>query len=307
MIGEAAALGAALCWALGSHLFGRVGRAGQIGPGALNLGKCIAGAVFFAITGLVLTGRVFPSLPGATLAWLCASGVLGLTLGDSAYFGAMQTLGVRRALLLLSTAPVFTAIGGAIWLDEPLGLRDTAAIVVVVAGVAMVVHEQGSPLPLPPAGGGRGLRTTALGVLMGLGAGLGQAAGGLTARSAMDHGHVSALDAALVRLPAGVLGTLIVAALSGRIRPWAVELSRPRMMAAIAGTAFVGTYVGLWLSQVALGRASSAAIAATLIGTSPLFALPLGRWLSAERITLRAAAGSALACAGLAGLMLGRA
>jgi drug/metabolite transporter (DMT)-like permease len=304
VIGEAAALGAAFCWALGSHLFGKVGRGGQVGPGALNLAKCVAGAGFFAITGLVLTGSVFPSLPGATIALLCLSGVIGLTIGDSAYFGAMATIGVRRALLLLSTAPVFTAIGGAIWLDEPLGLRDTAAILVAVAGVALVVHEQA---PQAKAGGGVPVRTTVIGVLMGLGAGIGQAAGALTARSAMDHGHVSALDAALVRLPAGVVSMVIVAAVSGRVRLWAVELARPRLLAAIAGTAFVGTYVGLWLSQIALGQASSAAVAATLIGTSPLFALPLGRLLSAERITLRAATGSALACAGLAGLMLGRA
>jgi drug/metabolite transporter (DMT)-like permease len=109
-----------------------------------------------------------------------------------------------------------------------------------------------------------------------------------------------------VRLPAGVAGTLLLAAVSGRVRPWARELARPRLLAAIAVSAFVGTYLGLWLSHVALGRASSAAVASTLIATSPLFALPLGRVLSAERITLRATLGSALACAGLAGLMLGR-
>src|SRR5262245_45585350 len=119
MIGEAAALGAALCWAVGSHLWGRIGRGTNLAPGALNLGKCAAGTLVFGVTGLVVSGHVLPDLPAHAMGALAVSGIIGLTLGDGAYFGAMAILGVRRALLLLSTAPVFTAVGGALWLGEP--------------------------------------------------------------------------------------------------------------------------------------------------------------------------------------------
>jgi drug/metabolite transporter (DMT)-like permease len=78
------------------------------------------------------------------------------------------------------------------------------------------------------------------------------------------------------------------------------------LLAAVGGSAFVGTYVGMWLSQVAIGRASSTAVAATLLATSPIFALPIGRWLEAERITARALGGTVLAVAGLAALTLGK-
>lgn len=300
MIGEAAALGAALCWAVGSHLFSRIGRVGEVPPGALNLGKCVTALAMFAATAIAVSGPVLPVLPQGTLGWLVVSGVLGLAIGDSSYFTSMALIGVRRALLLLSTAPVFAAVGGAIFLHESLGAREIVAIAAVLVGVAVVVNEQDTRpgLAITP-------RATAIGVLSGLGAGIGQAGGSLTSRVAMSAG-VGSLDTASVRLVAGVVAMLLTAAATKRLAPWGRTLARPRLLGAIAGSAFVGTYGGMWLSQVAIGRASSTAVAATLLATSPIFALPLGRWLEAERITARALGGTALAIAGLAGLTLGK-
>ncbi len=302
MIGEVAALGAALCWAVGSHLWGRIGRGADLPAGALNLGKCAAAAVAFAATGLVIGGRVIPALPPGPMAWLSLSGVIGLTLGDSAYFGAMGILGVRRALLLLSTAPVFAAVGGALWLHEPPDRYQAAAILTVLGGVAIVVNER--PAGAPAAAGPATSRTL-LGLLLGVGSAVGQAGGSLTSRLAMAGG-VSALDTALVRLPAGLLGIVVLAGVSGRLGPWTRSLARPRLIASIVIAALVGTYLGIWLSQIAIGRARSTAVAATLLATSPIFALPLGRWLEGELFTRRALAGTVLACAGLAGLSLGK-
>lgn len=301
MIGEAAALAASLSWAIGSHLYGRIGRDGAVAPGAMNLGKCFTGAIFFAVAGLALTGRVVPPVAAVPAAWLAVSGVIGLALGDGAYFGAMAALGVRRALLLLSTAPVFTALGGAIWLGEPIHLRAGAGILAVLAGVALVVNEQGVS-----ASASANTEVSLRGVLFGLGAGLGQAAGSLISRSAMASGDVSALDGAMIRLPAGLAGLVLVAGVSGHLRPWSRSLARPRLLAAIGVAAFIGTFGGIWLSQIAIKRAASTAIAATLLATSPIFALPLGRWLNAEPITPRAVGGTALACAGLVALTLGQ-
>jgi drug/metabolite transporter (DMT)-like permease len=264
----------------------------------MNLGKCVTAAILFALTGLLLTGRVMPALSGHALGWLAASGLVGLALGDGSYFRAILSIGVRRALLLLSMAPVFTAVGGALWLNERLGARDAAAILTVVVGVAVVVHEQ-----VP---GGAHRRLSLAGVLFGLGAAIGQAIGSLMSRVGMAGG-VSALDAALVRLPVGLVGIVLLTALSGQLAKTARTLARPRLLGAIAGASLIGTYLGIWLSQYAIGHASSTAIASTLLATSPIFALPLGRWLNAERITPRAMGGTLVACAGLALLTFGQA
>jgi len=300
MIGEVSGIAAAMCWAVGSHLFGRIGR--DVPPGALNLGKCATAVVLFGATSLVLGGRFVTTMPASSMAWLWASGVIGITLGDSAYFGAMAIVGVRRALLLLSLAPVFAAIGGALFLGESLAGRDVAAIAVVLAGVIVVVNEQdaavGDGLALAP-------RVSALGVLFGLGSALGQATGSLISRRVMATG-VSPLDTALIRVLAGLGGMIVITGVLGRLGAWGRVLARPRLLGSIAGAAFVGTYCGMWLSQIAINQASSTAVASTLLATSPIFALPLGRWLNAERITARALGGTVLAVGGLVALTLGK-
>jgi drug/metabolite transporter (DMT)-like permease len=333
---------------VGSHLFGRIGRSGEVPPGAMNLGKCVAALGFFVATALVtraIGGHLVPAASPRAIRWLLASGFIGLALGDGAYFQAIVRIGVRRALLLLSTAPVFAAIGGALFLGEQLAAQQWAGILAVMAGVALVVYERdavsgpgkglapfppvkqsspGPPIPrsvdasldvVPPGSAFGSLSTssvdraphrlTVAGVLFGAAAGLGQATGSLMSRTAMGEG-VTALDAALVRLPAGVVGILILAGLSRRLVGYARALRRPRVMSAVAGSAAVGTYLGIWLSQFAIGRASSTAIASTLLATSPIFALPLGKWLNADRITPRALGGTLVACTGLVLLTVGR-
>ena len=107
MIGELSAVAAAILWAIGSLLFGRIGRDG-VPPGAMNLGKLIVAGSLLAITALALTGHVVPmGAPTSALVLLALSGVAGLTIGDTAYFGSIVALGVPRAILLLSSAPVF--------------------------------------------------------------------------------------------------------------------------------------------------------------------------------------------------------
>jgi hypothetical protein len=124
-------------------------------------------------------------------------------------------------------------------------------------------------------------------------------------RFAMASG-VGALDTALVRLFAGVTAMVVLAGAGGRLVPWARAIGRPRLAGAIAGAAFIGTYGGIWLAQIAIGRARSTAVAATLLATSPIFALPLGRWLDRERVSARALGGTVLAVAGLGALTLGK-
>jgi drug/metabolite transporter (DMT)-like permease len=179
-------------------------------------------------------------------------------------------------------------------------------IVLVVIGVALVVYEQPAPPAeiegkTPEVGGGR---LSVSGLLFALGAALGQAVGGLMSRVGMA-GNVSALDASLVRLAGGLVGIVLIVGSSGGLQSTARALRTPRTLAAIAGASVVGTYLGIWLSQYAIGHATSTAVASTLMATSPIFALPLGRWLNGDRITPRALGGTIVAVGGLALLTLG--
>ncbi|WP_256995571.1 EamA family transporter [Halomicronema hongdechloris] len=61
--------------------------------------------------------------------------------------------------------------------------------------------------------------------------------------------------------------------------------------------AFIGTYLALWLQQMALKYAATG-IAQALLGTSPLFILPIVVLLG-ERVSLRAILGVLVALGGV--------
>ena len=67
------------------------------------------------------------------------------------------------------------------------------------------------------------------------------------------------------------------------------------------GTAF-GPVGGVWLSMVALAHAP-VGLAATLMGLTPLFMMPVARWSYGARIGWLGALGTLLAIAGVAWLL----
>lgn len=287
--GELAALAAALTWAIGSLLFGRIGR--TVPPGAMNLGKLVAAGAMLALTHLVISRHPFlpPGVAGSALVLLALSGVAGLTIGDTAYFGAIVALGVPRAILLLSSAPVFAALIGWLWLGERVALRAVLGIGLTLSGIVLVVARR--------AVGGPPL--TARGLALGMVAALGQASGSVLSRKAMQGGF-DPLAAAVGRIAVGAIGLWAVAWATGHARGWHGALAKDRAWLWVSLTAMIGSYGGIWLSQLALAHASSTGVASTLLATSPVFALPLAHFFGGERMTGRSAIGVLLAMAGIA-------
>ncbi len=232
-IGALAALSAAAMWAVGSTLFSRIGR--DVSPFTMNLGKCLSAGGLLGLTYLVLHGPHVSS-GSAALAWLAASAIVGLTIGDTAYFHAIVRLGVPRAILLLSSAPVFAAIGAAVFMDEPLGARSAAGIGVTLAGIALTVSGSAGPKPssseptlangAPSTSASEGARVVP-GMLFGLVAGLGQAAGSLLSKHAMREG-LDPLFVASGRLLIGGGALVLVSALTRRATMVVRELTTQR-------------------------------------------------------------------------------
>src|SRR3954462_4312699 len=89
LAGEIASLGAALIWSMTMSIFTRHGAKGP--AASLNLYKN-----FVAITCLVAAVLVVrPELPTdpRLFLWLAGSGIVGLSLGDTALFAALKRLG----------------------------------------------------------------------------------------------------------------------------------------------------------------------------------------------------------------------
>ncbi len=300
-IGESFALAAALCWAIGSVLFSRIGR--TVSPAAMNLMKCLTAATLLLVARVALSSSITPLHVTSTSALLlAASAVIGLTVGDTAYFEAMARIGVPRAILLLSAAPVFATIGGALLLDERVTPRTIAGIAVTLAGIGLAVTSR-DERDATTDESDRPRDELRAGVGYGLLAALCQAAGSLLSRRAMADG-IDPLAAAAGRVGIGAVALIASALLFGRARQWSREIADDLAWAKIAAASVIGTFAGIWMAQIALARSASTGVATTLLATSPIFALPLAHFVGHERVRARGVLATIVAVTGVALLTL---
>jgi drug/metabolite transporter (DMT)-like permease len=288
--GETAALAAAILWCVSSVLYGRVGA--QIPPLHLNLIKGIVAIAFLLVT-IAVTGDFFPVLPPIPFCLLLLSGFVGIGLGDTAFLAAINSMGARRVLLMETLAPPITAVLALIFLQERLNISAWCGVFLTILGIAWVISERTAELDgvLPPKWRGIGFALLAA---------VANASGAVLSRAALAGTNINPLWAALIRLGAAVFLLLpwIIWQQQSRTSPIFAYWQSRKVIMATCFAAFCGTYLGIWLQQVAI-KFTAVGIASTLLQTSPVFILPLSMWMG-EKVSLRAIAGVLVAIAGIA-------
>jgi drug/metabolite transporter (DMT)-like permease len=307
--GELAALTAAFLWATVSLVYVRLGR--QISPLALNFSKGMVAIACLLITilGIDPTLSELTALANQEAApvWLLlASGVVGIGVGDTAFFAALNQIGARRTIMLEALAPPLTALMALVFLSEVLKPGDWLGILLVVAGVTWVVSErlsaaahqlsQNQPQNMGQAQVWRGIS-------FGLIAAWGQALGAVMSRSALTQAHISPLVSTLLRLIAGTVVLFLLMLVRRQVGKWLTAIARPKTLGLVCVSAFFSTYLGIWLQQTAL-KYTAAGIAQTLGATSPIFILPIVVMLG-EKISDRAVLGAIVALVGISLLFVG--
>ncbi|HAF62969.1 MAG TPA: EamA family transporter [Anaerolineaceae bacterium] len=287
---ELFALTAALLWAVSASLLENLTH--RIPPKELNILKGSIAIVLLLGTSIVL-GEDLSGLNWSVVRTLLLSGVIGIGLGDTAYFYGLKDIGSRRALLLFALAPPMTALIGWIFLGEALPLISWVGIFITVGGVAWVVTER-----TPQEKSDQDKKVLARGILLGTLASLGQAIGLVLSRSVMTIDGISSLQSAALRLAAGVIFTLGWKVVSReRLGSWMKEENAKQTWELLCVTAFVGTYLCLWLQQMAV-QGAPAGIAQTLLSTSPIFILPISA-LRGEKVSWRAVLGASISILGV--------
>lgn len=288
--GELAALLAAFLWAVSSVVYGRLGQ--RISPLLLNLLKGAIAIIFLGLT-LAIARETLPPFIPVPIAFLLISGVIGIGLGDTAYFSALNSLGARRTLLFEILAPPMAAVLALIFLNERLSAIAWGGIFLTILGVAWVIGERTSHSVLERQQARRGIFWAFL-------AAVAQASGAVLSRAALAGSPISPLWSSLLRLSAGTLCVLFLLGLRRpqRQSPQATPVFTLRLVGVIMVTAFASTYLAIWLQQTSLKFAATG-IAQTLSATSPVFVLPIAAALG-EKISLRAILGVLVAIAGIA-------
>ena len=284
--GELAALSAALIWASASVIYIGVGR--QLSPLILNFTKGWIAVVLLLFT-LLLRGQLLPSISATHWGLLLLSGILGIGFGDTAYFNALNCIGARRTLLLETLAPSLSALLALLFLHEHLSASAGWGIGLTLAGVFWVVAER-VPTAHPHFRPWRGLG-------FGLLAALGQSIGAVLSRAALSGTEIDPLWSTLIRLVGGTIVLAIWVAVRQSPREMLKPVQSRRLFTVVAGTAFISTYLGIWLQQISLKYAATG-VAQALTNTSPLFILPIALWMG-EKVSLRAILGVAISLVGV--------
>ncbi len=290
-IGEIAALGAATCWGVGSLLFGYA--AVRVGAVAVNSIRVPTAALLFAAAALLLDGEIVPMAATATqLIYLAASGLIGVVIGDTCFYRALMILGPRKTTLLVAAAPIFaTAISWAV-LGQQLGLVALSGIAVTLAGVIWVIKERAIV-----GGRARNSGSVRLGIILGIIAALGQATSLVLAKLGMGD-TIPALQASTIRMLAAaplIWGLVII---GGRTASSFNALKDSRAVSAMLAAVFIGPFVGIWLSMIAID-AAKVGIATTLMATTPILTIPLVRIVYKEKVSSRAMIGTVIAIGGV--------
>lgn len=284
-MGEIAALSTALCWAVAARMFRILGT--NFSPLALNFWKG------FAAIGILLVITQF-ALPPVTLTndaifWLLLSGVIGIGLGDTFFFQALNKIGDSQSILVAETlAPIFTALFAMAWISEWLTWQQWLGIAVVIFSVDVIIKVQKKD-------------DTQIFELSGyVYAGLAavcQAVGAVISRDILTTTGVDAFNASQVRLLGG-LAIIVVLMLATRQRWIPITDNPKRTWQLFIGATVIGTFAALYLQMVAFTY-TKAAVVQTLFATSVVLSLLVAKCLG-EKVNKQTAIWSFSALVGVA-------
>ena len=304
--GEIAGLAGACLWAICATVYASIGV--KIPPLYLNLAKGVIAIVFIFIT-FAITRSQFSilSINSSVVIILAISGAIGIGIGDTAYFQALNTLGARKTLLIETITPTVTALLAFIFIGEKLGANLWIGIFITLIGIMWVISERNQVDTNADINLRLQQKSIVTGILWTLISILSEAIGAVVSRYALSTSDISPLESSLIRLLGAVTAIVILILFSSQksrqkqTKKYQMDWS-VKILSIITITAFASTYLGIWLQQTAY-KFSPAGVAQTLLATSPLFILPIVA-LKGEKVSIRSILGAIIALFGVSILVL---
>ena len=282
-IGEIASLLTAICWTLSAIYFEKAGR--RIGSLSVNIIRIFLGVIFLGITTYFTRGMFFPMDATAyNWFWLGISGIVGFFLGDLFLFKSYTIIGSRTSQLVMSLAPMLTAIIGWFFLHEILSFQSILGIVVSVTGIMIAVAGKKLKLNVP-------LR----GFLYALGGALGQAVGLILSKKGM--GDYDAVAATQIRAIVGFAAFAILVTFMKRWKRVLFTIRDKKGMKATTIGAIFGPFIGVALSLYAVQHTSTG-IASALMALTPIFIIVPSAIMFKEKITAPQVIGAVISIIG---------
>jgi drug/metabolite transporter (DMT)-like permease len=135
VIGSLLMLGAGVAWGIYS-LRGR----GEGDPTRVTAGNFLRAVPIAAALSVIMFDRT--SLDSAGFWYAVASGALASGIGYAIWYTALPALKAAKAATVQLSVPVIAALGGIVFLGEPLTLRLVLSSVAILGGIALVILEK---------------------------------------------------------------------------------------------------------------------------------------------------------------------
>ena len=303
-LGEIISLIVAVSWTVAALFADKASH--RLGSMTANVLRLSLAVIFLSVLLLATVGHPYPVYAdGKAWLWLALSALVGYVFGDWCLFNCYLAIGARFGQLFMTLAPPMAAIAGWAILGETLTWKAAVAMAVTLSGIAISI--------LSREGGEKMHLTLPLkGVLLGLGAGLGQGVGLVLSKVGMQH-YAAAVPAdapasmasmlpfasTMIRALVGAVGFLALMALQrdlGALRR-AVH-DGVGMRYALIMTLF-GPVLGVSLSLMAV-QYTGAGIASTLMALTPVFILLPYAYIYKQRIKPREVLGVLVSMLGVA-------
>lgn len=141
MIGELAALGAAISWAIAPILYRKA--LSDTKPLTANIVRCAVNAAVMVMVllafGLV---DVLLTLPTQVIGLTIVSGIIGLGIGDTLYMVGLKSVGVSRAVPLAATYPLFSFLWSVLLLGQDVSYAALGGAAAILVGIWLLTRQK---------------------------------------------------------------------------------------------------------------------------------------------------------------------
>ena len=267
------ALTAACCWAIGSLISAPA--SAHLGAFAFTRWRMTCASIMLWTLAIIAGG--WRTLPIDQLWLLALSGVIGILIGDTALFAAMNRLGPRRAGVLFATHALFSALLAYWFLGETIWGWTLFGCGLLVTGVmtAILFGKRASEQHHWEAGS----HELGIGIALGLLSALCQAISTLMLKPLMET-DIDAVAASAVRMTTALVCHLVLLWCGFQVAKTQNAMTT-KVLGMVAFNALLSMGIGMTLILQAL-KHGDAGMVAMLSSISPVVVVPL-LWLVYKR------------------------
>lgn len=278
----------------------------RLGTMTVNVIRLLLASIFLGAALWITTGCPYPEFADAkTWMFLSLSALIGYVFGDYCLFNSYLVIGPKTGQLFMTLAPPIAAIAGWIIMGERMSPGSWIAMAVTICGIAISIlgRKENSKVRLS---------IPFKGILLGIGAGLGQGVGLVLSKVGMLH-YSAALPAdvpamtltmmpfasTMIRAITGCLGFLMIMALQKDLHELKTASDDRKGMKYAVLTTLFGPVIGVSLSLMAV-QYTETGIASTLMALTPVLIIIPYSLIYRQRITLKEIVGVAVSMTGVA-------